>query len=218
MKRQSNIPVGDLFAIKKNADTQTLLKFIASNINNLNNYIVLNIVYITPNNRDATRKYGISCSPTLIAKNNKYEGLASVIDFLRRQMASIDDTTTSLEQYQISIMNSKACEEDLNDNDEDDIRREEITRKMQEMQKRRPVMKDVNDDQKIRGGRPIKTSSKKSGTNYDDDAGFLRDVGEEYKDIKMYDVNEGDAVLENYYKTEADKQRGSAIQTVSRRR
>lgn len=218
MKRQSNIPVGELFAIKKNTDTHSLLKFIASNINNLNNYILLNIIYITPSNRDLTRQYGITCSPTLLVKNNKYEGLVSVIDFLRRQMASIDDTTTSLEQFQSAIMNPKACEADLNESDEDNYRGDELQRKMQEMQKRRPVMKDVGDDQKIRGGRPIKTSSRKPGASYNDDAGFLKDVGNDYKDSKIYDVNEGDSFLENYYKTEADKQRGSVIHTVSKRR
>lgn len=218
MKRQSNLPVGDLFAVKKNPDTLKLFKFIAANINTLNNYILLNIIYITPNNIEATRKCGITCSPTLIVKTNKHEGLASVIDFLRRQMSSIDDTSTSLEQFQSSIMNPRALAEDADEVEEDVCRQEEITRKMQEIQKRRPVMKDVNDEQKIRGGRPIKASSRKPGTSYDDDAGFLRDAGEEYKDIKMYDVNEGDAVLEHYYKTEADIQRGSPIHTVSRRR
>ena len=216
--------------VSPDADTTKRLdKFLADNIDEINRYLYVRRIKVTSKNVAEIKRRGITETPTLVVKGKIISKLARVIQFLTPPdkartnygygVTSADDYVN---QYQMSLI-SKPEDEDVDDTDANDPerRREEIRQKMASMQKRRPEMREVPNQQKIGGGRKLKTTAP-AQSKFETDDEFMvasRTDNIDETPIKRYmEEADGDQILENYYLDEAFQAGKKVTKNISKRR
>jgi hypothetical protein len=210
---QSSKPVVDIYLKTKSESAKMLTAHLAKHIDQLNELIMINFIYITEGNAQAVQRKGIRRTPTLIYYNRTFEGLDKIIKVLtppKNNSENYGYGVTSpdemLDKWQSDIIDSTA-EEEEEDDMSPEARSEQIRRKMAQMQKNRPQMHGVPSKNKISGGR--KLTAPKAQKEYSNDDDFLNASG--ISSVKAtpaspyVDSADGELILEDYYLDEALK-------------
>jgi len=212
-------PVVNIYLNKNAVSTKILTQHLAENIDALNKILLINFIYITPNNSKLVMEKGIKSTPTLIYGKRKFEGIKKIMGILtppERGKETYGYGATSpedmLHKWQSMIINTRE-EEEFEDDGDPHVRTEQLRTKMAAFQKRRPKMEGVARKQKIRGGRRVKgKNNQREYGDYmerDGDFQFMKDAGlfdRENTPIEGYtETQDGELMLEEYYLNEAMK-------------
>lgn len=180
----------------KKKTSKQLVSFIASNIDTLMNMLDINIVKISSKNIKVVKNSGITHTPTLVLNNRHIPQLSNILPVLNNMIDKKPSTSkfvsgegNIVDQYQHSIMHESDSE------DSDSFDRSNIQRKMADIQSRRPEMLEVDDGNKIMGGRKMR-KTKKTDKTYDSDTAFLKASKQADDDYGM--GNDDENFLEQY--------------------
>lgn len=197
-------PVVDIYINPSAESGKKLAEHIAIHIDQLNKHLIINFIHVTKANSRAVMQKGVTRTPTLIYHNEVYEGLDKIKSILTpKNSAQSEDPDEMMRRYQeqaIDVRNhNNVDDEEDDDNMSPESRNRELQQKMAALQKKRPVMQDVDSKQKIPGGR--KTVAKQSrAREYTNDDDFLSDTGDK---AAFVENNDGELMLEEYYLGEA---------------
>jgi len=151
-------PVVNIYLNRKANSTTILSRHLAENIDALNQFLLINFIYINQNNSNLVRQKGIRKTPTLIYGRRRFEGIQKIIQILTppsRGKETYGYGVTSPEdmmhKWQSMIIDTKDAEDDEDEGDPD-VRTQQIRSRMAAFQKRRPKMEGVGRKNKIRGG------------------------------------------------------------------
>lgn len=206
-------PIIDIYLKTESQSAKALTVHLAKYIDQLNEQVLINFIYITDKNAPAVQRKGIRRTPTLIYGNRRFEGLEKIVRILTPQKRDTENygygvmnPDEMLNKWQSDIIDS-AVDEETDDDMSSDARSQQLRQKMAAMQKMRPQMQGVPSKNKIGGGRKLKTATPKKEYNNDDD--FLKASG--VGSVKQTPTNpymedkDGELILEDYYLDEAMK-------------
>lgn len=193
----SKLPTIKLFITPNSPTTKILNKFIAENIDRINQHFYIERISINSQNVNAIKKMGITQTPSLIFNRQLIVGLQQIIQVLKpppikHQKPRFNelDPEGELSNFQKKI---------IDEGEEDEVdKNEDFQKKAAIFQKRRPEMQGVDDHLKIPGGQKIKTRNDNIKSTFKSDDEFL---GQTNKGANNYNYNEsmGDEILEDYY-------------------
>lgn len=209
-------PMVDVYLNTKAPSTKVLTEHLAKYIDDLNQILLINFIYITDKNAPLVKKRGVRRTPTLKYGKRTYEGLEKIIRVLTppksgKETYGYGNTNPDemLHEYQNEIIDNRADDEQEDQDDMNgDARTQQIRSRIAAFQKRRPKMDGVGQKQKIAGGRKIKSKFNQkeyAGSSADDD--FLKDSGvgsiDQTPTERYVEDTDGELILEDYYLNEA---------------
>ncbi len=147
--------------------TKILSRYIAKNIDVINQYVFIDLFKISKDNLTEVKKRGIQRTPTLVYGKKTIVSLEKIMKILtppsqRKDNFGYGKTSADefVQDFQMAILDDESDDEDEFDPEN---REAEIRQKMSAMQKRRPEMKGVSKKQRLQGGKKLhKRQPKKS--------------------------------------------------------
>lgn len=138
--------------------TKILTKYIAKNIDVINQYVFIELFKINKGNLAKVKKLGIQRTPTLVYGKKKIVSLEKIMKILtppsqRKDNYGYGKTSADefVQDFQMAILDSESDDDEF----DQDNREAEIRQKMSAMQKRRPEMKGVSKKQRLTGGKKL---------------------------------------------------------------
>jgi hypothetical protein len=148
--------------------TKILTKYIAKNIDVINQYVFIDLYKITKDNLSTVKQRGIKRTPTLVYGKKKIVSLERIMKILtppsqRKDNFGYGKTSADefIQDFQMAILDDESDEEDEFDPDR---REAEIRQKMNAMQKQRPEMRGVSKKQRLTGGKKLHRRQPKKDT------------------------------------------------------
>jgi hypothetical protein len=145
--------------------TKILSRYIAKNIDVINQYVFIELYKINKGNMAEVKKRGIKRTPTLVYGKKKIVSVERIMKILtppsqRKDNFGYGKTSADefIQDFQMGILDDESDEEDEFDPDN---REAEIRQKMSMMQKRRPEMRGVSKKQRLNGGKKLHKRSPK---------------------------------------------------------
>lgn len=212
-------PIVTIFINPGSQSTVMLDKFLANNIDQINEYLFVKRVKVTSSNAAELKRKGIDHTPTLIFNKKKFVSLDKIIKILTPPSKNRDhfgygntNPDDLILQYQSTVLDTG--EEEDNENDPEN-RNNEIRQKMSMLQRQRAQLEVKNNGKKLKSNNNVK-----SKFDSDDDfrkASHIDDITET-PSKKYMEEADGDMILEDYY-LEIAQQSGKKVgKTVSRRK
>ena len=223
-------PTVTVYVQPRARSTKILSRYIAKNIDVINQYVFINLFKINNDNLARVKKMGIQRTPTLVYGKKKIVSLEKIMQILtppsdRKDNFGYGKTSADeyIQDFQMAILDDESDEEDDMDPDN---REAEIRRKMNVMQKNRPEMRGVSKKQRLQGGKKLHKRQPRKSTF---DRGARGDA--EFRDMAGIDnimetptygymgQEDGDLILEEYRNELADasgRRVGKSIRTRRR--
>lgn len=201
-----------LIFIKPGAQsTKVLTKYVAKNLDVINQYVMVKFIKVDKTTIAKVKEAGIKHTPTLVHNKKKYVTLEKIIKILtppnqRKDNFGYGRTSSDefLHDMQMACLDDESDEVDENDMD---VRTEEIRQRMASFQTRRPEMKGVSSRQKLRGGRKVHATQPKK-TEFNNDEQFRNLTGVDNIDSTptygSFSNEDGELLLEEYRNNLAD--------------
>lgn len=227
MNRPREKPRVFIFVNANSRATNILTQFVGKNIDKINERLTIKMIKINKKNIEICKRKGVRVAPTLIYGQKHITGVDNIIRVLQPPQQNRDgfgqgymSSDEYIHSYHDSILNNGGDEEE--DEMDPSMREQVLKQKMAALQKRRPQMSDsVSSDQRISGGRKLKTATPKH-SSFASDEDFFRATGVdniENTPTKNYmDDADGDLMLEEYYLAEANQNGKKVGRVVSKRR
>lgn len=184
----------EIYLRRNSQNTKILVEHIAQYIDVINKTTIINFNYVTRKNEKLAYEKGIESFPSLFHENVRIVGLKEILSYITP--ANYNPEYKSENEMINDLQEKWLMEGDDDDIDGEVLDQDEIHKKMQEIQKKRPKMNGVED--KIEGGRDIK-SKKIDTSEIQNDDEFLNKIGDSDNIATQEFDNSGQNILDNYY-------------------
>ena len=210
--------------MSKNAKSSAVLidNHLSKHIDALNQILFIEFIYVTKANTNKLKATGIRQTPTLIYGDRTFTGIDKIIKVLTPPAQNkesfgygITSPEEMLHNWQSEILDTREDDDSLDENDPE-VRSQQIRQKMAAFQRRRPAMEGGEEKHKIKGGRKLKAKKSEHLGGYDQQQGddkFLKDSGlSDLQDTPggYVEDTDGELILEEYF-LEVAKDEGKRV-------